>query len=251
MSSYNKLVNNLTTLKLEKMVEMLPSILDSFKSDNISFSEALLKLTDAEIDFKDDRARKINVQISSFPYQKTINDFDFNYQPQINKSAIEDLCSLRFMETKSNVVFMGTSGVGKTHLAISIGIEAATQRLSTYFINFSTLMAKIKKAIAEKREETIIKHYLKYSLLIIDEIGYLPIDKETSYVFFQLIAARYEKRSTILTTNQPFSKWGDVFGDNVITSAIIDRLVHHCEIIKISGLSYRLKGRNIFDNDEN
>ena len=99
---------------------------------------------------------------------------------------------------------MGTPGVGKTHLVISIGIEAATQRLSTYFINFSTLMAKIKKAIAEKREETIIKHYLKYSLLIIDEIGYLPIDKETSYVFFQLIAARYEKRSTILTTNQLF-----------------------------------------------
>ena len=251
MSSYNKLVNNLTTLNLDKMAEMLPSILDSFKSDNISFSEALLKLTDAEIAFKDDRARKINVQISSFPYQKTINDFDFNYQPQINKSTIEDLCSLRFMETKSNVVFMGTPGVGKTHLAISIGIEAATQRLSTYFINFSTLMAKIKKAIAEKREETIIKHYLKYSLLIIDEIGYLPIDRETSYVFFQLIAARYEKRSTILTTNQPFSKWGDVFGDNVIASAIIDRLVHHCEIIKISGLSYRLKGRNIFDNDEN
>ena len=191
------------------------------------------------------------MQISSFPYQKTINNFDFNYQPQINKSAIEDLCSLRFMETKSYVVFMGTPGVGKTHLAISIGIEAATQRLSTYFINFSTLMVKTKKAIAEKRKETIIKHYLKYSLLIIDEIGYLPIDRETSYVFFQLIAARYEKRSSILTTNQLFSKWGDVFGDNVIASAIIDRLVHHCEIIKISGLSYRLKGRNIFDNDEN
>ena len=155
------------------------------------------------------------------------------------------------METKSNVVFMGTPGVSKTHLAISIGIKAATQKLSTYFINFSTLMARIKKAIAEKREETIIKHYIKYSLLIIDEIGYLPIDKETSYVFFQLIAARCEKRSTILTTNQPFSKWGDVFGDNVIASAIIDRLVHHCEIIKISGLSYQLKGRNIFDNDEN
>ena len=118
------------------------------------------------------------------------------------------------METKSKVVFMGTPGVGKTHIAISISIEAATQRSSTYFINISTLTVKIKKTIAEKREETIIKHYLKYSLLIIDEIGYLPIDKETSYVFFQLIAARYEKHSTILTTNQPFSKWGDVFGDN-------------------------------------
>ena len=108
------------------------------------------------------------------------------------------------METKSKVVFMGTPGVGKTHIAISISIEAATQRSSTYFINISTLTVKIKKTIAEKREETIIKHYLKYSLLIIDEIGYLPIDKETSYVFFQLIAARYEKRSTILTTNQLF-----------------------------------------------
>ena len=155
------------------------------------------------------------------------------------------------METKSKVVFMGTPGVGKTHLAISISIEAATQRSSTYFINFSTLTVKIKKTIAVKREETIIKHYLKYSLLIIDEIGYLPIDKETSYVFFQLIATRYEKRSSILTSNQPFSKWGEVFGNNVIASAIIDRLVHHCEIINISGLSYQLKGRNIFDNDEN
>ena len=251
MSSYNQLINNLGTLKLTKMIEMLPSLLESNrKQPEMSLTESLLKLTDAEITFRDERARKINVVLSSFPYHKTIKDFDFSYQPQINKSQIEDLCSLRFLEIKSNVIFIGSPGVGKTHLATAIGIEAASQRLSTYFINFSTLMMKIKKAVAEKREEQIIKHYLKYSLLIIDEIGYLPVDKDTTYVFFQLIAARYEKRSTILTTNQPFAKWGEVFGDSVIASAIIDRLVHHCEIIKITGTSYRIKGKNIFDGEE-
>ena len=111
-------------------------------------------------------------------------------------------------------------------------------------------MLKIKKAVAEKREEQVIKHYVKYSLLIIDEIGYLPVDKDTTYVFFQLIAARYEMRSTILTTNQPFARWGEVFGDSVIASAIIDRLVHHCEIIKITGTSYRVKGKKFFDGEE-
>lgn len=111
-------------------------------------------------------------------------------------------------------------------------------------------MLEIKKAISEQCVEQIIKHYLKYSLLIIDEIGYLPVNKDTSYVFFQLIAARYEKKSTIITTNQPFAKWGEVFGDSVIASAIIDRLVHHCKIIKITGNSYRIMEKNVFEGDE-
>lgn len=250
MSNYNQLLNNLDTLKLPKMVEMLPKLLDGYKDSSKSFIEAFLKLTDAEIASRDDRAKKINIRVSSFPYIKTIKDFDFTYQPQINKNQIEDLCTLRFLESKNNIVFVGSPSVGKTHLATSIGIEAASQRVSTYFINFSTLRAKMKKAVAEKREEEVIKHYLKYTLLIIDEIGYLPIDKETAYVFFQLIAARYEKRSTILTTNQPFAKWGEVFGDSVIASAIIDRLVHHCDIIKITGTSYRIKGKNVFDGED-
>ncbi len=110
-------------------------------------------------------------------------------------------------------------------------------------------MEKIKKATQENRLESVIKHYLKYTVLIIDEIGYLPIDRESSYGFFQLIASRYEKKPVILTTNQPFSKWADVFGDVVIANAIIDRLVHHCEIIKITGNSYRLKGKNIYDDN--
>ena len=168
----------------------------------MSLIECLHKLASAEIEFRDDRAKKINIVVSSFPFVKTIKDFDFDYQPQINRNQIEDLITLRFMQEHNNIVFMGSPGVGKSHLAISIGVEAASLRYSTYFINFSTLMAKIKKAISEQRIEQVIKHFFKYSLLIIDEIGYLPTDKDASYVFFQLIAARYEKRSTIFTTNR-------------------------------------------------
>ena len=249
MSKYIELNNNLETLKLFKIKEILPSILESIKNSDKSLVDILFELTESEIDFRDDRARKINVTVSSFPYYKTINDFDFDYQPTIKKNQILDLATLRFMEYKSNIIFMGSPGTGKTHLATALGIEAASQRISTYFINFSELMEKFKIAAKENRVESVVKHYLKYSLLIIDEIGYLPIDKNSSYGFFQLIAARYEKRSTILTTNQPFSKWGEVFGDSVIANAILDRLVHHCEIVRINGLSYRIKGKNIFEDE--
>lgn len=130
-------------------------------------------------------------------------------------------------------------------------MEASSRRVSTYFIHFNDLMNKIKKAYHENRHETIIKHYCKYKLLIIDEIGYLPIEKEYANIFFQLIAARYEKKSTIITTNQPLSKWGEVFNDNTIANAIIDRLVHHSSIIKIAGRSYRIKDKLVDDKDTN
>ena len=253
MSIYNQVLNNLEELELIKMKEMLPVILDQNNKAKqpLSTLEILQKLTSSEIVFRDERAKRVNITISSFPFVKTLKDFDFDYQPQINRSYIEDLATLRFMKEHNNIVFMGAPGVGKSHLAIAIGVEAASLRYSTYFINFSTLMAKIKKAIAEQRIEQIIKHYLKYSLLLIDEIGYLPTDRDASYVFFQLIAARYEKRSTIFTTNQPFSKWGEGFGDNVIASAIVDRIIHHCEIIKITGQSYRIKGKIDLTKEEN
>jgi len=250
MALYTQLMNNLDTLALSKMKENLEPVVNKTINDpNYSFTDALLDLTNAEITFRDERARKINITISSFPYQKTLKDFDFTYQATVSKEKILDLATLRFMENKSNVIFMGSPGVGRTHLATALGMEAAGQRISTYFINFATLMEKFKQASKENRVEQVVKHYLKYSLLIIDEIGYLPIDRNASYGFFQLVAARYEKRSTILTTNQPFSKWGEVFGDTVIANAILDRLVHHCEIIKINGMSYRLKGKNIFEED--
>lgn len=249
MTSFNQLANNLEELSLLKMKEILPNIIDKSVKLGSSLQESLLELTNAEIQFRDERARKINILTSHFPYLKTVKDFDFAYQPSINRDQIMSLMDLRFIEEKSNIIFVGSSGVGKTHLATAIGIEAASQRISTYFINFSVLMEKLKRAAKENRVEQVVKHYLKYTLLIIDEIGYLPVDKDAAYGFFQLIAARYEKRPTILTTNQAFSKWPEVFGDAVLANAIIDRLVHHCEIIKITGHSYRIKDKHLMDAD--
>lgn len=250
MNKILQINNNLETLQLIKMKELLNLTLDRLSDDSsYSVQDALMDLTNAEISFKDERARRINIAVSSFPFFKTLNDFDFSFQPAINKTKIIDLATLRFMDNKTNIVFMGSPGVGKTHLATAIGIEAASQRQSTYFINFAVLMEKFKTASKENRVEQVVKHYLKYTLLIIDEIGYLPVDKNSSYGFFQLIAARYEKKSTILTTNQPFTKWAEVFGDSFIANAILDRLLHHCEVIKINGLSYRMKDINIYEED--
>lgn len=251
MGTYIQLINNLENLKLLKIKEYLPNYLDNNVENNMSLSEILKELTDKEIEFREERAALINLTISNFPYHKKLKDFDFSYQPGVNKNQIQDLCSLRFLETNDNILFIGSSGVGKTHLAVSIGMEASSRRVSTYFIHFNDLMNKIKKAYHENRHETIIKHYCKYKLLIIDEIGYLPIEKEYANIFFQLIAARYEKKSTIITTNQPLSKWGEVFNDNTIATAIIDRLVHHSSIIKIAGRSYRIKDKLVDDKDTN
>ena len=145
------------------------------------------------------------------------------------------------MDKAENILFYGSSGVGKTHLAIALGVAAARKRNLTYFITCHDLIQQLNKAHSENRLETKLKHFAKHKLLIIDEIGYLPVDKQGANLFFQLIAKRYEKNSTIITTNQPFSKWADVFSDAVLASAILDRLLHHSHILKITGPSYRLK----------
>lgn len=175
MSTYIQLTNNLDKLKLTQMKDYLPIHLETVKTEDKSLSESLLDLTNKEIEFREKRAAQINIKVSHFPYLKTINDFDFDYQPSVNKKEIQDLCTLRFIENKENILFVGSPGVGKTHLATSIGIEASSKRVSTYFIHFNDLIDKIRKAYSENRHEHIVKHYTKYKLLIIDEIGYLPI----------------------------------------------------------------------------
>ncbi|SHD77236.1 IS21-like element helper ATPase IstB [Schnuerera ultunensis] len=243
MSNYNKLLNNLEALKLEKFRSYLPNYLEEITKKEIPFTEALLELTEKELDFRNERASKIQISVSAFPFEKTLKDFDFDFQPSINKTQLLDLESLRFIENKENILFFGTSGVGKTHLAVALGIAAAKKRYLTYFISCHDLIMQLNKAHAENRLETKLKHFSKYKLLIIDEIGYLPIDKQGANLLFQLINKRYEKNSTIITTNQPFSKWGEVFSDVTLANAILDRLIHHSSIIKITGPSYRLKGK--------
>ena len=146
-----------------------------------------------------------------------------------------------FIDKKENIVFLGPSGVGKTHLATAIGIAAAKKRNSTYFIKCHDLIMQLKKEKLQNRLDDRLKHFNKYKLLIIDELGYLPIDKEDSKLFFQLIDRRYENKSTIITTNINFGEWDDIFGDPVIANAIVDRILHHAKVISISGKSYRLK----------
>lgn len=239
MSDYSDLLTNLEELKLDTIKSSINDYLDA--NPNKSFVTALKELTDKEIAFRNERAREVNIKISNFCYKRTIEEFDFDYQSSISKGQILDLASLRFIETSSNILFIGSPGTGKTHLAVAIGTEAASKHISTYFIHFNDLINKIKKACHENRQENIVKHYLKYKLLIIDEIGYLPVNKEYSQVFFQLINARYEKKSTIITSNKSLSSWNEIFGDSVLATAILDRLVHHSTVIKITGPSYRIK----------
>ena len=172
MTNFNALQNNLEALSLTKMKEILPGVIERSVKTGATLQDSLTELTEAEIAFRDDRARKINIVKSHFPFMRTMHDFDFSYQPSINRKQIEDLASLRFMDTKSNIIFMGSSGVGKTHLATAIGIEAASSRISTYFVNFATMMNKFKQAAKENRVEKTVKYYNGYALLIIDELGY-------------------------------------------------------------------------------
>ena len=144
MTNFNALQNNLEALSLTKMKDILPGVIDKSVKTGATLQDSLTELTEAEIAFRGERAKKINIVKSHFPFMRTIRDFDFSYQPSINRKQIEDLASLRFMDTKSNVIFVGSSGVGKTHLATAIGIEAASRRISTYFVNFATMMNKFK-----------------------------------------------------------------------------------------------------------
>lgn len=248
---YAKLINNLETLKMEKTVTYIKDYLDVVAKKEIGLMEALIHLTDIEIEHRTAIASKTQITVANFPYVKRLSDYDFTFQPSINKSQLYDLVTLRFIENKENILFYGTPGVGKTHLATSIGIEAASKRQLTYFISCHDLIQNLKKAYDENRLEARLKHYNKYRVLIIDEIGYLPVDKLGANLFFQLITKRYEHTSTIITTNQPFSKWGEVFSDITLANAILDRLLHHSHVIKIIGPSYRTKNvRDLINEDK-
>ena len=211
--------------------------------------DTLVKLSNYEIDVREQNMIHAMVKVGAFPHRKELVDFDFAFQPSVNKQQMQDFASLRFIEGNENLVFLGPSGVGKTHLATSIGIAAAKKRISTYFIKCHDLIQNLKRAMLENRLEARLKHYTKYKLLIIDEIGYLPIEPEDAKLFFQLIDMRYEKRSTILTTNVNFRAWDEVFREPKLANAILDRILHHATVVTIVGESYRLKNHLAKDDD--
>ena len=241
ISTYQRLKDNLEYLKLKKASESLDEVIDFITANELSFTEGLLRLTDVEMDHRKTNLIKAMVKVGAFPFIKEIKDFDFDFQPSVNKAQILEFESLGFIDKKENIVFLGPSGVGKTHLATAIGIASAKKRNATYFIKCHDLIMQLKKAKLENRLDDRLKHFNKYKLLIIDELVYLPIDKEDSKLFFQLIDRRYENKSTIITTNINFGEWDDIFGDPVIANAIVDRILHHAKVVTINGKSYRLK----------
>ena len=240
-STYNKILDNLRFLKSKESIDVVDNTIDYVTLNKLSFIDGFLYFTEAQMEKKRENLMNHAVKMAGFPKIKTLLDFDFDYQPTINKAQIEDFNSLRFIENMENIVFFGNSGVGKTHLATAIGVTAAQNRQSTYFMKCSDLIASLHKAKLEDRLQDKLKKLTSYKLLIIDELGYLPISKEDSKLFFQLIDKRYEKYSTIITTNINFSQWDEVFGDVVIANAILDRILHHAHIVTIKGKSYRLQ----------
>lgn len=251
MSNYNRLINNLDELKLSAFRTNLDYIMDLSSRNEIDFIEGLYRLTRKQLEEKQEKEINWCIQWGAFPHHKSLEEFDFSYQPSINKEQIYSFKNLRFIEKAENILFVGSPGVGKTHLAIAIGIETAKQKQQARFINCNDLLLQLKKANQEGTLAKKLAIYGRYRLLIIDEVGYMPIDQEAAYLLFQLINKRYEKYPTIITTNKPLAKWGELFNDNVLANAILDRLVHHSHIISITGRSYRTKNLLIEQTDNN
>lgn len=238
---YTRLKNNLDELKMMKSKELLDYYSELVNTNEKTFIEAMDEIMVEEIKFREKRAIKACVNTSGFPFMKTAADFDFDFQTSINKKQIKEFINLGFIEKKENIIFIGSPGTGKTHLATAIGIAAATQRYSTYFISFQELINQLKKASYENRLERRLKFFGKYKVLIIDELGYLNMDEEAANLFFQLVALRYEKHCTIITSNSPFTKWSEIFKNPTLTNALLDRLLHHSHVVTIKGPSYRMK----------
>ncbi len=241
--TYERLRENLERLKMKNTLEILDNYLERALKENTNVVEILDYIFSEEAKNKNRRAIEKQIQMSGFPMKKGFNEFDFDFQPSIDKRQIEELRTMRFLENAENIVFLGPPGVGKTHLATALGMETASHRFSTYYTNCHSLIEQMKKAHFENRLPDKLKLLARYKLLIIDEIGYLPMDIQGANLFFQLIARRYEKTSTIFTSNKTFSQWNDIFADVTIASAILDRVLHHCTVIHIKGESYRLKER--------
>ena len=244
MNEINKNIeSHLKYLKLSGIMPVYEELSLKATKSKLQYEEYLLLLLEEEIKRKQDTSVKSKIISAKFPFVKTIEEFDFSFQPDFKEKEIIRLSGLGFIENKENVIFLGPPGVGKTHLAIGLGIKACIQKHRVIFISAAKLLEDL---LISSKNGTLVNKLLMYSrfnLLIIDELGYMPIVKEQANLLFQLISMRYEKGSIILTSNYNFDDWSKVFDDNIVASAIIDRLVHHSSLFYINGSSYRIKDK--------
>jgi DNA replication protein DnaC len=230
----------LADLKMPGALEALDHVLARVDG-GATASEAIEELLGAQITLRNNRRLQAAMRSSRLPTIKTLTDFDFSFQPSIKREQIDSLHELGFLERHENVIFLGPPGVGKTHLAISLAIEAAQSGRRVYYGTLADLITSLEEAKAAGKFGHRLKTLTYPSLLVVDEIGYLPVSPTGAMLFFQLINRRYERVSTVLTSNKGFEEWGDVFGDDVMAAALIDRLLHHCHIVNIRGNSFRMR----------
>ncbi|WP_427448963.1 IS21-like element helper ATPase IstB [Pedobacter suwonensis] len=232
-------------LNLPVIADRWSALAEQASKDNVPYSQFLFSLLELEITEKQERIKSTLLKFARFPYRKTINQFDFTVQLDLDERRIRELMNLSFLDNKENLIFLGPPGIGKTHLAVAIGMEAITKGMKTYFITMSELVSQLRKAEQQGNLEKKIGSFIKPSVLIIDEIGYLNLDTQSAHYLFQVISRRYERGSIILTSNKGFGEWGEMVGDPIIATAMLDRLLHHSRIINLKGDSYRLKEKHL------
>lgn len=243
MTAIEQLQETLSGLGLSAIEARLEGLLEQAAKKEPSYGDFLLEVLTTESDARRQRYLKTRLQLAHLPYLKTFEQFDFGFQPSIDERQIRELRTLRFVHEASNVILLGPPGVGKTHLAVALGEAAIRSGQAAYFMTAHDLVDDLGRAYREGRLDRRMKVYLAPKVLIVDEMGYLPLDDLGATIFFQLVSARYERGSIILTSNKSYGDWGGIFGDPIIATAILDRLLHHSTTINIRGESYRLKDR--------
>ena len=237
-----RLTENLTRLRLAHLRESLPELLKAAEAEAWSYTQLLDALCEEEVAAREQTRIEHALKGAGLPYLKTLDEFDFAFQPSLHRQQILGLFDLTFLARKENLVLLGPPGVGKTHLAVALTVKAAQAGQTIQFTTMAELIAKLRVDQTTGRMGRGRRYYTS-SLVVVDEVGYTPIDREECHLFYQFLAMRYEKMSTIITSNKAFEEWSELFHDPVIVTAILDRLLHHSTTVNIRGESYRLKDK--------